>query len=674
MSSVERHLFIAGCPRSGTSALAFLLNEHPQLAIGFERFKRVRAQLDPFHFTPAQFFSPVTAETDIRGELLYERLRARWQSGTVRVIGDKVPLYTRVLAALLDRFPRGRVVVLVRDPLAVARSFRARAADPADWWPAENDHRLAIQMCNEALSAVRAVDGERAVDGREEGRVALLDYEALLRGEERWLELLLAFIGVPLTARLQAEHRRLAELWRERSTAPPRRAADAEPTAAAELDLEAYVETHRDRELEAWARTRMEWQMRERGTAAAPGPGEDELPLSTAQRDGRDRERSQLLQEMRRPGQRDTDEVKVLERRLCEQAGELARRGERLRRLAEIQSAVSPGLDARVVGARDSKPRVTFILPHQRPTTGGVYVIEQFARHLAPTVDVCLAVREPPSRSLPGIDVRCAERLDGEALPEADVLVYPADMRDAAVIDELPAAVGRPVLLFQGYGTPGSALVEANLAAACESVALARWLVDLMLARGKPCAYVPEGLDRAVFAPGPPPAQRSSRVSLMTHRLDWKGLHDALEAVALVRAQRPEVELVLFGTEPVEGVGAFLANPSRPQVAELLRSSAVHIVASWEEGFGLTGAEAIACGAALASTDTKGSRDYAIDGHTALVSAPRDPAALARNVLRLLEDVDLRTRLVSEGQRHLRAAMPPWPEAARRMAFALLEG
>jgi hypothetical protein len=56
------------------------------------------------------------------------------------------------------------------------------------------------------------------------------------------------------------------------------------------------------------------------------------------------------------------------------------------------------------------------------------------------------------------------------------------------------------------------------------------------------------------------------------------------------------------------------------------------------------------------------------------VSPPRDPRALARNVLALLDDVELRTRLVVAGQRHLRTAMPPWEEAARRMAFALREG
>ena len=129
----------------------------------------------------------------------------------------------------------------------------------------------------------------------------------------------------------------------------------------------------------------------------------------------------------------------------------------------------------------------------------------------------------------------------------------------------------------------------------------------------------------------------------------------------------------MFGTELESFADSFLQSPTRAQVAEVLRSSTVHVVASWEEGFGLTGAEAIACGAALASTDTKGSRDYAVDGATALVSAPRDPEALARNVLALLDDAELRERLINAGQRHLHSVMPPWPEAARRMAAALLE-
>jgi glycosyltransferase involved in cell wall biosynthesis len=717
----ERHLFIAGCPRSGTSALAFMLNEHPQIVLGFERFKRVRAQLDPFHFTPAQFFAPAAAETDIRGELLYERLRERWARGTVTVIGDKVPLYTRVLPQLLERFPRGRMVVMVRDLEDVAASFRRRAADPQDWWPAENDHRLAVQMWNEALAAAR--EAERFGEGE---RIFLLPYEPLLAGEERWLDALLAFVGLPPTERLRAEHRRLAAEWRARGAARFGDGAEGDAGRGGvveggvgkgdtgrggvvegglgkgdasrgdgneddrgrigdggqlgQTELRAYIETHRDHELLTWARACMERQLEQVSLPPAVGrETEEEVPLVERELSERAREHRQLLEQMRSPGERAPGEVETLERRLLAAAGELVLRQERLRQLARSARPAPADTLARPVprGARaEERARVTFLMPHQRPTTGGVYVIEQFARHLAAHLAVSVVVREGVPRPLAGVEVRAAQRLDAEALPAADVLVYPADMRDAALIFDLPADRGRPVMFFQGYGTPGSPVVEANLSAAASAVAVAHWLVEVALGHGVPCAHVPEGLDREVFAPGRPARERPPRVSLMTHRLDWKGLSDALEALALVRAARSDVEIVLFGTERVEGVegvGSFLDSPSRPEVAAVLRSSSVHVVASWEEGFGLTGAEAIACGAALATTDTKGSRDYAFDGQTALVSAPRDPRALARNVLTLLEDADLRARLVSTGRRQLQTVMPPWPEAARRMEFALLE-
>jgi glycosyltransferase involved in cell wall biosynthesis len=60
----------------------------------------------------------------------------------------------------------------------------------------------------------------------------------------------------------------------------------------------------------------------------------------------------------------------------------------------------------------------------------------------------------------------------------------------------------------------------------------------------------------------------------------------------------------------------------------------------------MPGLEAMACGAALATTDTKGSRDYAFDEKTALVSPPRQPEVLAANILRLLGGPALRDCLV----------------------------
>ncbi len=64
--------------------------------------------------------------------------------------------------------------------------------------------------------------------------------------------------------------------------------------------------------------------------------------------------------------------------------------------------------------------------------------------------------------------------------------------------------------------------------------------------------------------------------------------------------------------------------------------------------------EAIACGAALVTTDTGGSRDYALDGKTALVSPPSQPGLLANNLFRVLNDEALRDRLADSGAQKVR--------------------
>ncbi len=57
--------------------------------------------------------------------------------------------------------------------------------------------------------------------------------------------------------------------------------------------------------------------------------------------------------------------------------------------------------------------------------------------------------------------------------------------------------------------------------------------------------------------------------------------------------------------------------------------------------------EAMACRSALVTTDTGGSRDYALHGQTALVSLPKEPGELAKNLAILLED-NSRLELLSE--------------------------
>jgi glycosyltransferase involved in cell wall biosynthesis len=317
--------------------------------------------------------------------------------------------------------------------------------------------------------------------------------------------------------------------------------------------------------------------------------------------------------------------------------------------------------------------KVTFISPHRRATSGGVYAIERFAAGLARTMTVTLVVEKGDPGELPGVDTQRAGALEPDELPDADLLVVPADAKAGERLYSLPSSKGRPVLLFQGYGTPGSPVVSANLDRADVAIAVASWLIDDAARHGCRALHVPYGFDRDIFFLGPPAERRAPLVAMLVHSVEWKGTEDGLAALAEVRRAMPETQVRLFGASAPDSPFPFVGALDRGAVGELLRRSAVYVCASWEEGFGMPGLEAMACGAALATTDTKGSRDYALHGRTALVSERRDPEALAGNVLELLRDRGLRGSLATAGREYARTHFTGWPGAAKRFAAALEE-
>jgi glycosyltransferase involved in cell wall biosynthesis len=73
----------------------------------------------------------------------------------------------------------------------------------------------------------------------------------------------------------------------------------------------------------------------------------------------------------------------------------------------------------------------------------------------------------------------------------------------------------------------------------------------------------------------------------------------------------------------------------------------------------------MACGAVLASTDRGGVRAYAKHGCNALLRPPGTAEALAANILQLLNDSILRTRLAEQGHSDIREFT--WPKAIDSM-------
>lgn len=195
----KRLVFVFGVARSGTSALTRLLNEHPRICIGIERYKYAfrKKRVTAAYFEERRFFdfrasdTNITPAADPRWAEFYETMRRRWPQA--EIVGDKIPIiqsYPHVKAT----FPQASIVYICRDLIRVASSWNVRAASKSDKWPAHNDYAKAVLQWNQANRLVREWAGQPAM------RLLVLDYERLFSGDLSELQRMMRFLSVSADA------------------------------------------------------------------------------------------------------------------------------------------------------------------------------------------------------------------------------------------------------------------------------------------------------------------------------------------------------------------------------------------------------------------------------------------------------------------------------------------
>ena len=154
-----------------------------------------------------------------------------------------------------------------------------------------------------------------------------------------------------------------------------------------------------------------------------------------------------------------------------------------------------------------------------------------------------------------------------------------------------------------------------------------------------------------------------------------KGMADFIAAAESVFASETDLVLWIASKEKTNiqtGVPYQLfIRPSDAELVRLYTASDVFVSASWYEGFGLPPLEAMACGAAVIMTDSRGVREFAEDGSNCLIVPPRNPKALADAILRLLSEPDLADKLRRNGP--ITASRFDWERATDRFEAALTQ-
>ena len=174
---------------------------------------------------------------------------------------------------------------------------------------------------------------------------------------------------------------------------------------------------------------------------------------------------------------------------------------------------------------------------------------------------------------------------------------------------------------------------------------------------------IPLGVEADVFAP--PTADRprvpGRIVTTASADVALKGLVPLLEALAKIRTEREDAELVVVGKPAksgltgrtierlgLEGHVRFVSGLSDASLAEVLGSAEVAAVPSLYEGFSLPALEAMACGTPLVATRVGAIPD--VVGDAAVLVPPGDAGALATTILELLGDDEARAELGAAGR------------------------
>lgn len=260
----------------------------------------------------------------------------------------------------------------------------------------------------------------------------------------------------------------------------------------------------------------------------------------------------------------------------------------------------------------------------------------------------------------PAVRHRLIGSLAMPAVPDADATIATA-WQTAGPVASLPPSKGAKFYLIQHYETwsGDKSTVDATWLLPLRKIVIAQWLIDVGRGLGATdMHHVTNGLDLSRFRLTRPLEGRPMRVATMNHAEPFKGVPDALAALALFHEARPEVPVAMFGTmERDSNVPDWIEyhrNPSQSFLIDgIYNASSVYLGASVEEGWGLPPAEAMACGCAFVGTDIGGFREFAVRDHNALLSPSRDPTALADHLVALADQPARRLEMQRNALDHI---------------------
>lgn len=219
MVGTKTHLIVTGVARSGTTALAELLNAHEAICVGIERFKfqfLLHHNYSAGLFDRDRFFDFRAEDTNLRPAVkptwqsVYDGIARKWDAAAV--IGDKVPDMTPMLRSFMLANPDFKYIYILRNLKDVGLSWQARAGRSRDSWPAGKGFVAACESWMQQMRTLRDLLAHKGL----RSKILLLDYDHMYEDGKQTDTAILKFLGLGPSAAFAETYRKHAAFWQAR--------------------------------------------------------------------------------------------------------------------------------------------------------------------------------------------------------------------------------------------------------------------------------------------------------------------------------------------------------------------------------------------------------------------------------------------------------------------------
>lgn len=361
-----------------------------------------------------------------------------------------------------------------------------------------------------------------------------------------------------------------------------------------------------------------------------------------------------------------------------------------------------------------ARPRLLIITPDFPPAHGGIQVMaHRLAQGMGGFDTSTVTLSSPDAARFDARAQLAVRRVGAHGAPHAArvallnlaALAEAASFRPEATLSlhivgspaavAIRAALGAPfVQYYHAKEIPARRRLAAFAADRADAVITVSGYCEQLIAdtgaHPRQVRQIPGGVDLPTEA-APVQSERPTVVTVARLEDRYKGHDVMLEALARVRERVVDVQWVVVGDGPLrgelearagrlglDGAVRFLGAVPDAERDLWLRRAALLAMPSRlpddgraGEGFGIVFMEAAVHGKPVVAGNVGGALSSVKDGETGLLVDPRDPAAVAEAIVRLLLDRELAGRLGAAGA--ARARELSWPAQAARVERVLLE-